>query len=46
MNKDFIIELQFPLVKILLKSIISFIKKNIKEPWVEIIKIIKFSINI
>ena len=46
MDKDFITELWFPCVKIPLKSITAFIKENIKEPWVEIIKIIKFSIDI
>ena len=45
-NKDLIIELRFPCVKIPPKPIISFIKENIKEPWVEIIEIVKFSINI
>ena len=46
MDKDFIIELRLPRIKIPPKPIIGFIKENIKEPWVEIIKIIKFSINI
>ena len=32
MDKDLITELRFPRVKILLKPITSFIKKNIKEP--------------
>ena len=45
-DKDLIMELRFPRVKIPPKSITGFIKENIKEPWVEIIKIIKFSINI
>ena len=45
-NKDLITELQFPRVKIPLKQIIGFIKENIKEPWVEITEIAKFSINI
>ena len=31
-DKDFITELRFPRVKIPLKSIIGFIKENIKEP--------------
>ena len=45
-DKDFITELRFPRVKIPPKLIIGFIKENTKEPWVEIIKIIKFSIDI
>ena len=45
-DKDLITELRLPRVKIPHKSIISFINKNTKEPWVEIIEIIKFSINI
>ena len=45
-DKDFITELQFPRVKILLKPITGFIKKNTKEPWVEITEIVKFFINI
>ena len=32
MDKDLITELRLPRVKIPFKSIISFIKKNIKEP--------------
>ena len=39
-------ELRLPLVKIPLKPITGFIKENIKEPWVEITKIVKFSIDI
>ena len=46
MNKDFIIKLRFPRVKIPPKLITGFIKENIKEPWVEIIKIVKFFIDI
>ena len=46
MDKDLITELRLPRVKIPLKPIIRFIKENTKEPWVEIIKIIKFSIDI
>ena len=46
MDKDLITELRLSRVKIPFKSIIGFIKKNIKEPWVEIIKIVKFSIDI
>ena len=45
-NKDIITELRLPRVKIPIKLIISFIKKNIKEPWVEITEIAKFFINI
>ena len=45
-DKNLITELRFPRVKIPLKSIISFIKENAKEPWVEIIEIAKFSIDI
>ena len=45
-NKVFITELRFLFVKIPLKPIIRFIKENIKEPWVEIIEIVKFFINI
>ena len=45
-DKDLITELRLPRIKIPLKLIIGFIKENIKEPWVEIIEIIKFSINI
>ena len=45
-DKDFITELRFPRVKIPPKLITGFIKENIKEPWVKIIKIAKFFINI
>ena len=45
-DKDLVTELRFPRVKIPPKPIIGFIKENIKEPWVEIIEIIKFSIDI
>ena len=45
-DKNFIIELRLPRVKIPFKSITGFIKENIKEPWVEITEIVKFSINI
>ena len=45
-NKDPMIKLRFPRIKIPPKLITGFIKENIKEPWVEIIKIIKFFINI
>ena len=46
MDKDFITKLRLPRIKIPLKPIINFVKENIKEPGVEIIKIAKFSINI
>ena len=46
MDKDFVMELRLPRVKIPLKPIIGFINENIKEPWVEIIKIVKFFIDI
>ena len=39
-DKDLVIELRFPRVKILLKPIIGFVKENTKELWVKIIKII------
>ena len=45
-NKDFIMELRLPRIKILFKPIIGFIKENTKEPWVEITEIIKFFIDI
>ena len=45
-DKDLITELWFPRVKIPPKPIIGFIKENIKEPWVEITEIAKFSIDI
>ena len=45
-DKDFITELRLPRVKIPPKSIIGFIKENTKEPWVEIMEIAKFFINI
>ena len=46
MDKDLITKLRFPRVKIPPKPIISFIKENIKEPWVEITQIVKFFIDI
>ena len=46
MDKNLITELRLPRVKIPLKPIINFVKENTKEPWVEIIKITKFSIDI
>ena len=45
-DKDFITELRLPRVKIPPKPIISFIKENTKEPWVEITEIAKFFIDI
>ena len=45
-DKDFVTELRLPRVKIPPKPITDFIKKNTKEPWVEITEIVKFSINI
>ena len=45
-DKDLIAELWLPRVKIPLKPITGFIKENIKEPWVEIIEITKFFIDI
>ena len=46
MDKDFIIKLRLPRIKIPLKPITGFVKENTKEPGVEITKIAKFSINI
>ena len=46
MDKNLVIELRLPRVKIPFKPIIGFIKENTKEPWVEITEIAKFSINI
>ena len=45
-DKDFVIELRFPYVKIPPKLITGFVKENIKEPWVEITEIVKFFIDI
>ena len=45
-NKNLIIKLRLPRVKIPLEPITGFIKENIKEPWVEITEITKFSIGI
>ena len=45
-DKDLVIELRLPRVKILPKSITGFVKENTKEPWVEITEIAKFSIDI
>ena len=45
-DKNLITDLWFPRVKIPLKPITGFIKENIKEPGVEIIKIAKIFINI
>ena len=45
-DKDLVTELRLPRVKIPPKPIIGFVKGNTKEPWVEITKIAKFSIDI
>ena len=45
-DTDLVTGLRRPCVKIPPKPIIGFIKENIKKPWVEIIEITKFSINI
>ena len=45
-DKNLIIKLRLPRIKILPKPITGFIKENIKEPGVEITKIVKFFINI
>ena len=45
-HKNLIIELRPPRVKIPPKPITGFVKENIKEPWVEIMEITKFFINI
>ena len=45
-DKNIMIKLRLPCIKIPLKPIISFIKEKTKEPRVEITKIAKFSINI
>ena len=45
-DKDFIIKLRFPRIKIPPKLITGFVKENTKEPSVEITKIAKFSIDI
>ena len=46
MDQDLITELRLPRVKIPLKPITGFIKENIKEPFVEIMEIRKFYIDI
>ena len=46
MDKNLIMKIRLPRVKIPPKLITGFIKENIKEPEVEIIEIVKFSINI
>ena len=46
MDKDLIIKLRFPRVKIPPKPIIDFVQENTKKPGVEITKIVKFSIDI
>ena len=45
-DKDLIMELRFPRVKIPFKPITGFVKENTKEPWVKIMEIVKFSIDI
>ena len=45
-DKDFIMELRLPRVKIPFKPITGFIKENTKELWVEIMEIVKFFIDI
>ena len=45
-DKDFIMELRLPRVKIPPEPITGFIKENIKEPWMEITEIVKFFIDI
>ena len=45
-DKNFVIELRFPRIKIPPKLITGFVKKNTKKPGVEIIKIVKFFIDI
>ena len=45
MNKDLIVELRLPRVKIPPKPITGFIKENTKESWVTITEITKFFIN-
>ena len=45
-DKDLIIKLRLPCVKIPPKPIISFVKENIKKPGVEITEIAKFFIDI
>ena len=45
-DKDLIMELRLPRVKIPPKPITGFIEENTKEPWVDITEIAKFFINI
>ena len=45
-DKDLITELRLPRVKIPPKLITGFIKENIKEPWMKIMEITKFFIDI
>ena len=45
-DKNLIIKLRLPRIKIPPKPITNFVKENTKEPGVEITKIAKFSINI
>ena len=46
MDKDLIINLRLPRLKIPPKPIAGFVKENTKEPGVEVTKIAKFSIDI
>ena len=46
MDKNLIIKLRLPRIKIPLKPIINFVKENTKKPRVEITKIANFFINI
>ena len=46
MDKNLVTELRLPRVEIPPKLITGFVKENTKEPWVKIIKITKFSIDI
>ena len=46
MDKNLIIKLRLPRIKIPPKPITGFVKKNTKEPRMEITKIVKFSIDI
>ena len=45
-DKNLIMKLRFPRVKIPPKPITGFVKENIKESWVEIIEIVKIFIDI
>ena len=45
-DKDFVTELRLLRIKIPFKLITGFIKENTKKPWVEIMEIVKFFIDI